>query len=245
MRDRLLHFLRKQPVPQAEQVVRSPADDEGCHNHDAHLQSPHPGFGDVVVRAAEVNISWQHWEKTNAPQMTVWLSWTNQADVNDENDRLTVVPGHATRDFHQDSCVAEDHDDQGQEEEAHKGEHVVEGLLPVLVKTAVGGALGEVLGHRDGYIVKNKHLREKKRWPTVLHLIISVLWGQLPSATAVNTNPTLRSSYLAVSLRVAGDTIWNTSSYEHNGNTPGLMLVSSSIAEDLDNLRPWLWRFVV
>lgn len=57
MRDRLLHFLRKQPVPQAEQVVRSPADDERRDDHDAHLQSPHPGFGDVVVGAAEVHTS--------------------------------------------------------------------------------------------------------------------------------------------------------------------------------------------
>lgn len=95
--------------------------------------------------------------------MTVWLLWTNQAEVNDGNDRHTVVPGHAARDLHQDSRVAEDHDDQGQEEEAHKGEHVVESLLPVLDKTAVGGALGEVLRHRDRYIVKNKHLRGKEK----------------------------------------------------------------------------------
>lgn len=91
--------------------------------------------------------------------MTVWLSWTNQAKVNEENDRLTVVAGHAAGDLHQDPRVAEDHDGQGQQEEAHKGEHVVESLLPVLDEAAVGGALGEVLGHRDGYIVKNKHLR--------------------------------------------------------------------------------------
>lgn len=95
--------------------------------------------------------------------MTVWLSWPNQAEVNNKKDRLTVVPGHAARDLHQDPRVAEDHDDQGQEEEARKGEHVVEGLLPVLDKTAMGGALGEVLRHRDGYIVKNKHLRGEKR----------------------------------------------------------------------------------
>lgn len=57
MRHRLLHFLGKQPVPQAEQVVGSPADDEGRHDDDAHLQSPHPGFGDVVVGAAEVHVS--------------------------------------------------------------------------------------------------------------------------------------------------------------------------------------------
>lgn len=83
--------------------------------------------------------------------------------MNDENDRLTAVPGHAAGDLHQDSRVAEDHDDQGQQEEAHKGEHVVESLLPVLDKAAVGGALGEVLGHRDGYVVKNKHLRGREK----------------------------------------------------------------------------------
>lgn len=84
----------------------------------------------------------------------------NKCDT--EIAKLTVVPGHAARDLHQNSRVAEDHDDQGQEEEAYEGEHVVEGLLPVLDKTAMGGALGEVLGDRDGYIVKNKHLDEKK-----------------------------------------------------------------------------------
>lgn len=57
MRHRLLHLLGKEPVPQAQQVVGSPADDEGRHDDDAHLQSPHPGFGDVVVGAAEVHVS--------------------------------------------------------------------------------------------------------------------------------------------------------------------------------------------
>lgn len=108
--------------------------------------------------------------------MTVWLSWTNQAEVNDENDRLTVVAGHAARDLHQDSRVAEDHDDQGQEEETHKGEHVVEGLLPVLDKTAVGGTLGEVLGHRDGYIVKNKHLRGEENKEEFGEGCIQIRW---------------------------------------------------------------------
>ncbi|KAA8590129.1 hypothetical protein FQN60_014063 [Etheostoma spectabile] len=46
----------------------------------------------------------------------------------------------------------EDHDDQRQEKEAHKGEHVVEGLLPVLDKASMGGALGEVLRDCDGHI---------------------------------------------------------------------------------------------
>ena len=77
--------------------------------------------------------------------------------------RLTVIPGHTAGYLNEDSCVAEDHDDQRQQEEAHKGEHVVEGLLPVLDKTAMGGALGEVLRHRDGHIVKYKHLHEETR----------------------------------------------------------------------------------
>lgn len=76
---------------------------------------------------------------------------------------LTVIPSHATGYLNKDSCVAEDHDGQRQEEEAHKREHVVEGLLPALDKTAMGGALGEVLWDRDGYIVKYKHLDLKKR----------------------------------------------------------------------------------
>lgn len=77
--------------------------------------------------------------------------------------RLTVTPGHAAGYLNKDSRVTEDHDDQRQEEEAHEGEHVVEGLLPVLDKTAVGGALGEVLRDCDGHIVKYKHLHEKTR----------------------------------------------------------------------------------
>lgn len=37
MRDSLLHSLGKQPVPQAQQVVRGPADDERRHNDNTHL----------------------------------------------------------------------------------------------------------------------------------------------------------------------------------------------------------------
>lgn len=80
-----------------------------------------------------------------------------------ENVRLTVIPCHAAGYLDKDPRVAVDHDDQRQEEEAHKGEHVVEGLLPVLDKTAVGGALGEVLWDCDGHIVEYKHLCEKMR----------------------------------------------------------------------------------
>lgn len=57
---RLLHVLRVQPVPQTQQVVGGPADDEGRHDDDAHLQSPHPSFGDVVVGAAEVDVPRHH-----------------------------------------------------------------------------------------------------------------------------------------------------------------------------------------
>ncbi len=75
--------------------------------------------------------------------------------------RLTVTAGHAARYLNEDSSVTEDHDDQRQEEEAHEGEHVVESLLPTLDKTAVGGALSEVLWDGDGDIVKYKHLHGK------------------------------------------------------------------------------------
>lgn len=84
-------------------------------------------------------------------------------DCSENKNTLTVTPGHAAGYLHQDSCVTEDHDDQRQEEEARKGEHVVEGLLPVLDKTPMGGALGEVLRDCDGYIVKYKYLHEKTR----------------------------------------------------------------------------------
>ena len=62
MRDRLLHFFGEQPIPQAQQVVWSPADDERRHDDNAHLKSPHPRFGDVVVRAAEMHIPRQHYQ---------------------------------------------------------------------------------------------------------------------------------------------------------------------------------------
>lgn len=75
--------------------------------------------------------------------------------------RLTVTPGHAAGYLNKDSCVTEDHDGQRQKEEAHEGEHVVDGLLPALDEAAVGGALGEVLRDCDGHIVKYEHLHEK------------------------------------------------------------------------------------
>lgn len=75
----------------------------------------------------------------------------------------TVSPSHAAGYLNKDSCVAEDHDDQRKEEEAHKSEHVVEGLLPALHKTAMGGALSEVLWDCDGYIVKYEHLHVKDK----------------------------------------------------------------------------------
>lgn len=58
--DGLLHPLGEEPVPQAQQVVRSPADDERRHDHDAHLQGPHASLGDVVVGAAQVDVPRQH-----------------------------------------------------------------------------------------------------------------------------------------------------------------------------------------
>lgn len=65
--DGLLHPLGEEPVPQAQQVVRSPADDERRHDHDAHLQGPHASLGDVVVGAAQVDVPRQHCE--NKPRV--------------------------------------------------------------------------------------------------------------------------------------------------------------------------------
>ena len=44
--------LGLEPVPDAQQVVRSPAHDEGHHDDDGHLQGLHPCLGDHVRPAA-------------------------------------------------------------------------------------------------------------------------------------------------------------------------------------------------
>lgn len=51
-----LQVVGEEPVPQTQQVVRSPADDEAEHDHDAHFQSPHSSSGNVVVGAAEIQL---------------------------------------------------------------------------------------------------------------------------------------------------------------------------------------------
>lgn len=40
----VLDHGRLEPVPDPQQVVRCPTDDEGAHNHNRHLQGLHPGF---------------------------------------------------------------------------------------------------------------------------------------------------------------------------------------------------------
>lgn len=51
--ERVRHFplqiVWKEPVPQTQKVIWSPADDEAHHDDDAHFQSFHSGFGDVVL----------------------------------------------------------------------------------------------------------------------------------------------------------------------------------------------------
>ena len=44
-----LQVVWEEPVPQTQQVVWSPADDEADHYDDAHFQSSHSSFGDVVL----------------------------------------------------------------------------------------------------------------------------------------------------------------------------------------------------
>jgi len=58
-----LQVVRKEPVPQTQQVVRSPADYEADHYDDAHFQSSHPGFGDVVLGASEMWLVGGRWRK--------------------------------------------------------------------------------------------------------------------------------------------------------------------------------------
>lgn len=76
---------------------------------------------------------------------------------------LTVVLFQSFGDLTEDPCVAGDHDDQRQQEQAGKSEHVVARFMPVSDKTSTCGTLSEVLGKDDGHIVKNKHLRRERR----------------------------------------------------------------------------------
>lgn len=56
-----LQVVREEPVPQTQQIVRSPADYEAHHYEDAHFQSSHSGFGDVVLRATQMWLVGGHW----------------------------------------------------------------------------------------------------------------------------------------------------------------------------------------
>lgn len=49
---RVLDHVGLEPVPDAQQVVRRPADDEGADDDHSHLQGLHPGLGDPVRSAA-------------------------------------------------------------------------------------------------------------------------------------------------------------------------------------------------
>lgn len=49
---RVLDHVGLEPVPDAQQVVRRPADDEGADDDHGHLQGLHPGLGDPVCSAA-------------------------------------------------------------------------------------------------------------------------------------------------------------------------------------------------
>lgn len=55
--------LRGEPVPDPQEVVRSPAHDERQDDDQRHLESPHPSPRDVVVGAPEVDFSGGDWKK--------------------------------------------------------------------------------------------------------------------------------------------------------------------------------------
>lgn len=49
VRDLSLQVVGEKPVPQAQQVVGSPAHYEAYHDDDTHFQGSHPRLGDVVL----------------------------------------------------------------------------------------------------------------------------------------------------------------------------------------------------
>lgn len=61
----------------------------------------------------------------------------------------------------EDPGVAGDHDDQREQEQAGKGEHVVGRLMPPSGKASPCCALGEVLRTDDGHRVKKEELKRE------------------------------------------------------------------------------------
>lgn len=79
--------------------------------------------------------------------------------VEERRSALTAGVLHPARDGGEDAAVAEHHDEQGQEEEAGEGEHVVERLLPVCPEAAHRGALHEAPGPRPPHRAEDKRLQ--------------------------------------------------------------------------------------
>lgn len=61
----------------------------------------------------------------------------------------------------EDPAVAGDHDDQGQQEQTGKREHVVRRFVPASGEAPPRRALGEVLWVDDGHTVEKKDLRKE------------------------------------------------------------------------------------
>lgn len=76
--------------------------------------------------------------------------------------KLTIVLFQSSGDLTEDPGVTGNHDDQRQQEQAAKREHVVGRFMPVGDKAPPCCALSKVLGMDDGYIVKKEHLRREK-----------------------------------------------------------------------------------
>lgn len=72
----------------------------------------------------------------------------------------------------------------------------------MLDKTAAGGALGEVLGHRDGYVVKNKDLRERKRKEEFGEECIQIRWVFIMTLISIDLKVILKKLELRSSLCV-------------------------------------------
>lgn len=64
--------IREEPVPQAQQVVGSPADDKGGDDDDAHFQGSHPSFGDVILGTPQMHFIGGHWGQKRNRKMFCW-----------------------------------------------------------------------------------------------------------------------------------------------------------------------------
>lgn len=87
------------------------------------------------------------------------ITWSTELQTGFE---LTFVLFQSFGDLTEDPGVAGDHDDQRQQEQAGKSEHVVGRFMPVSEETFMCCTLSEVLGMEDGHTVKKENLKREQ-----------------------------------------------------------------------------------